>query len=152
MIKNYTVRGVEFEVYKTFKELENKYGIPAKYTFGEIHNHGIYLAIYSPELDLIVLNKPILDRIWHVSPELCKKVLRAVCYHEYYHYLRAHGYTVVMNKSLKVIYPAILIRLASVIPILRFWEERNAIKFEYESGVPPEDSRLIVKEILYGGV
>lgn len=146
------MNSMEIEVYNIFKELQNKYGVPARYTFGEIRNHGIYLAVYSPELDLIVLNKPVLEKIWNVSPDLCKKVLRSVCYHEYYHYLRSHGYTILMNRSFKVLYPAILIRLASIVPIIKFWEEKNAINFEYESGVPPEDSRLIIKEILYGGV
>ncbi len=133
---------IEKEVYNTFKELQKKYGIIPKYTFGVIHSDKPILALYTPELDLILFDKKWLSYFWNKNSDLAKKLLKAVVYHEYYHYLRGHGYTVIADKVIKVYYTKVLMQLARFTPF-RIWEELNAMKFEYKSGVSPFESRKI---------
>lgn len=145
--------GIEVEIYEIMKELKEKYGIMPRYTLGEIRSTTgeFIIATYIPKYNIIVFNKKVLDYFWNKNSTLTKKILRSVVYHEYYHYLRGNGYTVIANKVIKVYYPKILTSLSFLIPI-SLWEEINAIKFENNSGVNCKESRELIKMLLEVGM
>ena len=141
------IKEIDAEISNILSELRNKYGINANYYLAYVKNSN-YIALYSKELNAIIFNLDVLVRFWKTNKQLTKKVLKPIIYHEYYHFLRGNGYTVIANKVLKVVYPSMFMSFSrfKILPF-RFWEEINANKFMKKSGMSSKEVNKTLKEL-----